>query len=111
MWTHIRREVIHELVTPWPGPEGTFDDHHVHASQYELIGERRGGSARLPPAARLLPRRWGTAAGSDVPRPRRDGNPPINAHAGLGKVYPSAWPDRRDLDGGLAERDRAETAW
>src|SRR5260370_27685417 len=48
------------------------------------------------------------AAGSDVPRPRRDGNPPINTHAGLGKVYTSAWPDRRDLDGDLAERDRAE---
>jgi len=56
MWTHIRREVIHELVTPWPGPEGTFDDHHVHASQNELIGERRGGSARLPPAARIVHR-------------------------------------------------------
>jgi len=27
MWTHIRRGVIHELVTPWPGPEATFDDH------------------------------------------------------------------------------------
>src|SRR5260370_42571895 len=56
MWTHIRREVIHELVTPWPGPEGTFEDHHVHASQDELIGERRGGSARLPPAARIVHR-------------------------------------------------------
>jgi len=32
----------------------------------------------------------GMVAGSDVPRSRRDSNPPVNNHAGLGQAYPPA---------------------
>ena len=48
------------------------------------------------------------APGSDVPRSRRDGNPPVHDHAGLGQVYPPAGLDHGDLNHGLAERDGAK---
>lgn len=47
-------------------------------------------------------------AGSDVPCSRGDSDPPVDNHACLGQVYPSAGLHHGDLDDGLAERDGAE---
>jgi hypothetical protein len=43
-----------------------------------------------------------------VPRPRRDRNTSVDAHASLGQLYPSTWLDGGDIDEHLAERNRAE---
>jgi hypothetical protein len=52
----------------------------------------------------LLPCCRGAVAGSDVPCPRRDGNPPVSNHAGLGQLHPPAGLGRIDASGRVADR-------
>jgi hypothetical protein len=47
----------------------------------------------------------GAVADGDVPGSRRDSNSPVNNHAGLGQVYPSAGLHHGDLDNRLAARE------
>src|ERR1700722_13244745 len=71
-----------------------------------MLGCRpRGHRWRRDP---LLPRDRGTTARSDVPRPRRDSNTPVNAHAALAEAHSAPRLQRGDFDEYFAERDGAE---